>query len=70
MRHKVLSEELAEEQKLVDKAAKDLVDARAPRAGEDQSSQKYLERVNEAEKTVQRHRQNVESLQREIGTLK
>jgi hypothetical protein len=70
MRHKVLSEELADEQKLLDKANKDLGDARAPRAGEDPSSPKYLERVNEAEKSVQRHRQNIESLQREIGTLK
>lgn len=70
LRHKVLTEELANEQKLLDQANRDYTDAKKPRAGEEQSSSKYLERVNEAEKAVQRHRQNIESLQREIGSLK
>jgi hypothetical protein len=70
MRHKVLAEELVNEQKLLAKATQDLGDARTPRVGEDKSSVKYLERINEAEKEQQRHRQNVESIQREIGTLK
>jgi hypothetical protein len=70
VRRKVLTDELASEQKLVEKATQDLNDAKKPRAGEDQGSQKYLERVNEAEKALQRQRQNIESLQREIGALK
>jgi hypothetical protein len=70
MRRKVLTDELANEQNLLQKANQDLDDARKPRPGEDQSSQKHLERVNEAEKAVQRHRQNIDSLQREIATLK
>jgi hypothetical protein len=70
MRRKVLTEELANEQKLLERATQELGDARTPRAGEDKSSTRHLERVNEAEKEQQRHRQNVESIQREIGTLK
>jgi hypothetical protein len=70
MRHKVLAEELVNEQKLLAKATQELGDARTPRVGEDKSSVKYLERINEAEKEQQRHRQNVESIQREIDTRK
>jgi hypothetical protein len=70
MRRKVLTEELASEQKQLDKANQDLNDARAPRPGENRSSPGYLERVGDAEKASQRHRANVESLQREIGNLK
>ncbi len=70
VRHKVLIEELASEQKLLDKANQDLNDARTMRKGEEKSSVAYLTRVNDAEKAVQRHRANVESLQREIGKLK
>jgi hypothetical protein len=70
LRRKVLGDELANEQKLLAKATQDLNDARVPRPGEDKSSSKYLDRVAEAEKEQQRHRQNVESIQREIGTLK
>jgi len=70
VRRKVLSEELASEQKQLGQANQDLTAARAARPGEDRSSPKYLDRVNEAEQAMQRHRQNVESLQREIGSLK
>jgi hypothetical protein len=70
VRRKVLAEELASEQKQFAQANQDLTAARATRTGEDRSSPKYLERVNEAEQAMQRHRQNVESLQREIGNLK
>jgi hypothetical protein len=70
VRHKVLNDELAKEQDLLAKATQDLNDARTSRPGEDKSSQKYLQRVSDAEKEQQRHRQNVDSIQREIGTLK
>jgi hypothetical protein len=70
VRHKVLLEELGSEQKLLDKANQDLSDARTLKKGEEKSSSPYLSRVNDAEKAVQRHRANVESLQREIGKLK
>jgi hypothetical protein len=70
VRRKVLTEELASEQKQLADANQDLTAARATRPGEDRSSPKYLARVNEAEQAMQRHRQNVESLQREIGNLK
>jgi hypothetical protein len=70
VRRKVLSDELASEQKQLAQANQDLTVARTTKPGEDRSSPKYLERVNEAEQAMQRHRQNVESLQREIGNLK
>jgi hypothetical protein len=70
VRRKVLMEELASEQKLLDKANQDLTDARTVRPGEQKSSVKYLARVDEAEKAAQRHHANIESLQREIGKLK
>jgi hypothetical protein len=70
LRRKVLNDELAKEQDMLGKATQDLNEARAPRPGEDKSSQKYLQRVSDAEKEQQRHRQNVDSIQREIGTLK
>jgi hypothetical protein len=70
VRRKVLADELANEQKLMAQAVQGLDEARKPRTGEVQGSQKTLERVNDAEKEVQRHRQNIESLQREIGALK
>jgi len=70
LRRKVLNDELAKEQDLLAKATQDLSEARTARPGEDKSSQKYLQRVSDAEKEQQRHRQNVDSIQREIGTLK
>jgi hypothetical protein len=70
LRRKVLHDELAKEQDLLAKATQDLNEARVPRTGEDKSSQKYLQRVSDAEKEQQRHRNNVDSIQREIGTLK
>jgi Domain of unknown function (DUF4124) len=70
LRRKVLNDELAKEQDLLAKATQDLNEARTPRTGEDKSSQRYIQRVSDAEKEQQRHRQNVDSIQREIGTLK
>jgi hypothetical protein len=70
VRRKVLAEEMANEQKLLDVAKQEANDSRLPRAGEDKSSQKYLNRLSETEKAVQRHQKNLESLQREIGNLR
>jgi hypothetical protein len=70
IRQQVLAEELASEQKLLDKAKQELAEGNAPRSGEDRSSPKRLDRISELEKAVQRHQKNVESLRREIGTLK
>ena len=70
IRRKVLTEELTNEQRLLDNARLELAENQAPRPSEDRSSQKSLNRVSDAEKSVQRHQKNVESLQREIGNLK
>jgi hypothetical protein len=70
IRQKVLAEELANEQKLLDNAKQELADGKAPRNGEDRSSPKHLDRISDLEKSMQRHQKNVESLQREIGNLK
>jgi hypothetical protein len=70
IRQQVLADELANEQKLLDKANQELAEGKAPRNGEDSSSPKRLDRISDLEKSVQRHQKNVESLQREIGNLK
>jgi hypothetical protein len=70
IRQKVLADELANEQKLLEKANQELAEGKAPRNGEDRSSPKRLDRITDLEKSVQRHQKNVESLQREIGNPK
>ena len=70
IRHQVLAEELANEQKLLDKAKQELAEGNAPRSGEDRSSPKRLDRISDLERAVQRHQKNIESLRREIGNLK
>jgi len=70
IRQQVLADELASEQKLLDKAKRELADGKALRNGEERSSPKYLDRVADLDRAVQRHQKNVESLRREIANLK
>jgi malonyl CoA-acyl carrier protein transacylase len=65
----ILERELAQEQKLLDQARKDLAAQEAVRYGDERNYAKVLERLQPYRDNVERHEKNVESLQREIANL-
>ena len=65
----ILERELAQEQKLLDQARKDLAAQEAVRYGDERNYARVLERLQPYKDTVERHEKNVESLQREIANL-
>jgi len=65
----ILDRELAQEQKLLEQARKDLAAQEAVRYGDERNYARVLERLQPYRDTVERHEKNVESLQREIANL-
>ena len=65
----ILDRELAQEQKLLDQARKDLSAQEAVRYGDERNYARVLERLQPYKDNVERHEKNVESLQRELANL-
>jgi hypothetical protein len=65
----ILERELAQEQKLLDQARKDLSAQEAVRYGDERNYARVLERLQPYKDNVERHEKNVESLQRELANL-
>ncbi len=71
VRRKVLTEELATEEKLLVEARRDYADgAPAPLPEEKADADKYRTRIGKLRQTVNVHEQNVLALKKEIGTIK
>jgi len=69
-RRKILEQELANEQKLLDQAKKELVEQEATRLGSERNYQRVLERLEPFKKKVTLHENNVTNLRKELSTLR
>jgi hypothetical protein len=69
-RRRILEQELAGEQKLLDQAKKDLAEQEATRLGSERNYQRVLDRLEPFKKKVSLHENNVANLRREISTLR
>lgn len=69
-RRKILEQELANEEKLLDTAKKDLAEQEAVRQGDEKNYQKYLDRIQRYKDSVRLHERNIEAIRKEIGNLK
>lgn len=69
-RRKILEGELANEQKLLANARKELSEQEALRKGDEKNYQKYLDRIKSYQDSVALHERNIESLNKEISRLK
>lgn len=69
-RRKILLDELATEQKLLEEAKQALSEGEAIRLGNEKNYQKYLDRIQPLKDAVARHEANIEALRTEIANLK
>lgn len=66
-RRKILEQELANEQKLLDQARKELEEQSAQRFGSERNYQRVLDRLEPYRKKVKLHEDNVANLRRELA---
>jgi hypothetical protein len=69
-RRRILDQELANEQKLLDQARKELADQESQRLGSERNYQRVLERLEPYRKKVKLHEDNVANLRRELAGTK
>jgi hypothetical protein len=69
-RRKILEQELANEQKLLDQARKDLAEQESTRLGSERNYQRVLERLEPFKKKVSLHENNVTNLRKELSSLR
>jgi hypothetical protein len=69
-RRAILNQELANEQKALEQARKDLTEQKAVRLGNEQNYQKTLDRLQPYEDQVAQHERNIEALNKEIANLR
>ncbi len=69
-RRRILDQELANEQKLLDQARKDLADQESQRLGSERNYQRVLERLEPFKKKVKLHEDNIANLRRELAGTK
>ena len=68
-RRRILELELANEQKLLNEAKKDLADQEAIRLGSERNYQRVLDRLEPYKKRVKLHEDNVANLRKELANL-
>ena len=66
-RRRILDQELASEQKLLDDARKELAEQESQRLGSERNYQRVLERLEPYKKKVKLHEDNVANLKRELA---
>jgi hypothetical protein len=69
-RRRILDQELANEQKLLDQARKELNDQESQRLGSERNYQRVLERLEPYKKKVKLHEDNIANLKRELAGTK
>jgi multidrug resistance efflux pump len=69
-RRKILEQELASEQKLLDQARKELAEQEAIRLGSERNYQRVLDRLEPFKKKVALHESNIANLRKEISSLR
>ena len=63
----ILEQELAAEQRLLDKAKKDLVEQESVRSGDERNYARVEERLKPYQESVDLHQKNIEALRRELN---
>jgi hypothetical protein len=66
-RRRILEQELANEQKLLDQARKELAEQESQRLGSERNYQRMLDRLEPYKKKVKLHEDNVANLRRELA---
>lgn len=69
-RRKILEQELANEERLLDQARRDLAEQEAVRLGNERNYQRVLERLEPFRRKVALHENNVANLRKEISSLR
>lgn len=69
-RRKILEQELASEQKLLEQAKKELADQEAIRLGSERNYQRVLDRLAPYQKRVQLHESNIANLRKELSGMR
>lgn len=69
-RRRILEQELADENRQLEEARKELAAQEAIRNGNERNYARFLERVQPYQEAVKSHERNIESLTREIANLK
>jgi Domain of unknown function (DUF4124) len=69
-RRKILEQELASEQKLLDQAKKELEEQESQRLGSERNYQRVLDRLEPYKKKVKLHDDNIANLRRELANVK
>jgi hypothetical protein len=69
-RRRILDQELANEQKLLDQARKDLAEQESMRLGSERNYQRVLDRLEPYKKKVKLHEDNVGNLRKELAGIK
>lgn len=69
-RRRILEQEMAGEQKLLDQAKKDLAEQESTRLGSERNYQRVLERLEPYKKKVSLHENNITNLRKELSSLR
>ncbi|HTP94869.1 MAG TPA: DUF4124 domain-containing protein [Burkholderiales bacterium] len=69
-RRKILEDELAQEEKLLEDARKALTEGEGVRMGGERNYQRYLDRVQAQKDAVAKHESNVNQLRQELNSLR
>jgi len=69
-RRKILEQELANEQKLLEQARKELAEQESQRLGSERNYQRMLDRLEPYKKKVKLHEDNVANLRRELASAR
>ena len=69
-RRRILENELANEQKQLDDAKRDLAAQESQRLGDERNYQRVLDRLEPYKKKVKQHEDNVAAIRREIGNIR
>ena len=69
-RRRILEQELANEQKLLGQAQKDLAEQESIRLGSEKNYQRVLDRLEPYQKKVNLHENNIANLKKELGNLR
>ena len=69
-RRKILDQEMAVEQKLLDQARRELAEQESQRFGSERNYQRVLDRLEPYKKKVKLHEDNIASLKRELSATK
>ena len=69
-RRKILEQEMASEQKLLDQAKKELAEQESIRLGSERNYQRVLDRLAPYQKRVQLHETNIANLKKELSALR